>query len=106
MYQQNTCPFPQSTACEISVWLDVVELVLSRADGERRLLSSGSLTARAQPGNGHHWMLGLLSTNACGEKHNIRSATARYKRAIIVQRNAKTKLLMHHINKVKKRNRE
>ena len=53
-YQQNMWPFPQSTACEKS--LVELRLLGSRKVGDRGLSESGSLTARPQPGYGHHLM--------------------------------------------------
>jgi len=61
-YQQNRCPTPQSTACDVSdIWLASAVFL---NDGDRGFSKSGSLTARPQPGYGHHLMLGLLSTKA------------------------------------------
>ena len=56
------CPFPQSTAWEKS--LVMFGSMIPRKDGDKGLSDSGNLTARPQPGYGHHLMEGLLSTNA------------------------------------------
>lgn len=56
------CPLPQSTAWEKS--LVMLGSITPRNDGDRGFSDSGSLTARPQPGYGHHLIEGLLSTNA------------------------------------------
>jgi len=83
--QQNVCSEPQSTDREnfIRCWLlrapappsplvDVIGRVYCCVD-ELSVLTL-SLTARQQPGHGHHLISGFVSTNACSISKNIKSS--------------------------------
>ena len=69
-HQQKMWPLPQSTACEKS--LVMFGSWKPRKAGDMGLSHSGRRTARPQPGNGHHLIDGLLSTNACKNTHRTR----------------------------------
>ena len=67
-YQQKKWPWPQSTIIDS---VSSVELASTAIGNEGNILD-GSLTARPHPGDGHHFRLGLLSTNACRELISVK----------------------------------